>query len=189
MLDELKVLSESWCALRVITKLFSAVMGVVSSELGCGLPSYLLYADDLVLIAPIMEQIRIRVAEWRTSLMDKGLKVNAGKYKVMVGSSGGKMIVNSGKRPCGVRGKGVLANSFQCTVCKKWIHKRSSGVRGDLLQVADGFRYRRCDGTIQEADLAEDTMVNGETYGCVRSVCYLADTINGDGGVYLTVIA
>ena len=22
-------------------------------------------------------------------------------------------------------------------------------------------------------------MVNGETYGCVRSVCYLGDTING----------
>ena len=50
--------------------------------------------------------------------MDKGLKVNAGKSKVMVGSSGGKMIVNSGKRPCGVRGKGMLANAVQCTVCK-----------------------------------------------------------------------
>ena len=29
--------------------------------------------------------------------VNKGLKVNAGKSKVMVGSSGGKMIVNSGK--------------------------------------------------------------------------------------------
>ena len=29
--------------------------------------------------------------------IDKGLKVNAGKSKVMVGRSGGKMIVNSGK--------------------------------------------------------------------------------------------
>ena len=27
--------------------------------------------------------------------------MNAGKSKVMVGSSGGKMIVNSGKWPCG----------------------------------------------------------------------------------------
>ena len=41
----------------------------------------------------------------------KGLKVNAGKSKVMVGSSGGKMIVNSGEWPCGVCGKGVQANS------------------------------------------------------------------------------
>ena len=57
----------------------------------------------------------IIVAEWRASLHDKGLKVNAGKSKVMVGSSGGKMIVNSGN--CGVCGKGVQANSVQCTLC------------------------------------------------------------------------
>ena len=29
------------------------------------------------------------------------------------------MIVNSGKWPCGVFGKGVQTNSVQCTVCKK----------------------------------------------------------------------
>ena len=50
--------------------------------------------------------------------------MNAGKSKVMVGSSGGKMIVNSGKWPCGVYGE----RSARCTV--------------------------RCDGTIHEADLA-----------------------------------
>ena len=38
----------------------------------------------------------------------------AGKSK---GSSGGKMIVNSGKWPRGACGKGVQANSVQCTVC------------------------------------------------------------------------
>ena len=31
----------------------------------------------------------------------------------------------------------------------------------------------RYDGTIQEADLAEDLMVDGEMYGCVNSICYL----------------
>ena len=130
--------------------LFAAVMDVVSSEARSGLPSELLYADDLVIMAPTMEQLGRRVADWRASLLGKGLRVNAGKSKVMVGSSGGKMIVNSGKWPCGVCGKGVQANSVQCTVCKKWIHKRCSGVRGDLSRVADGFSCRRCDGTIQE---------------------------------------
>ena len=115
--------------------LFAAVMDGVSSEARSGLPSDFLYADDLVLMAPKMEQIGRRVAEWGASLLDKGLKVNAGKSKVMVGSSGGKMIVNSG----GVCGKGVQANSVQCTICKKWTHKRCSGVHGDLLQVADGL--------------------------------------------------
>ena len=68
------------------------------------------------------------------------------------------MIVNSGKWPCGVCGKGVQTNFVQCTACKKWIYKRCSGVHGDLSQVAYGFRCRRCDGTIQEVDLAEDLM-------------------------------
>ena len=36
--------------------------------------------------------------------------MNAGKSKVMVGSSGGKMNVNSGKWPCGFCGKEVQAN-------------------------------------------------------------------------------
>ena len=79
-------------------------------------------------------------------------------------SSGEKMIVNSGKWPGGDCGKGVQANYVQCTLCTKWIHKRCSGVRGDLSRVADGFRCRQCDGTIQEVDLAEDLMVDGETY-------------------------
>ena len=66
-----------------------------------------------------MEKLGKRVDEWRrASLLDKGLHVNAVKSKVMVGSSGGKMIVNSGKWPCGVCGKGVQANSVQCTVYK-----------------------------------------------------------------------
>ena len=84
---------------------FAAVMYVVSSEARSGLPSELLYADDLVIMAPTMEQLGRRWADWRASLLGKGLKINAGKSKVMVGSSGGKMIINSEKWPCGVCGK------------------------------------------------------------------------------------
>ena len=62
--------------------LFAALMNVVSSEARSGLTSELGYADDLVIMAT-MEQLDRRVAEWRASLLDKGLKVNAGKSKVM----------------------------------------------------------------------------------------------------------
>ena len=99
--------------------LFVVVMDVVSREVRSGLPSELLYANDLVLMAPTMEQLGRRVCDWKAILLDKGLKLNAGKSKVMVGSSGGKMIANFGKRRRGVCGKGVHANSLQCTVCKK----------------------------------------------------------------------
>ena len=77
--------------------LFSAVMDVVSSEARSDLASEFLYADDLVIMAPTMEQLGRRVAELRASLLDKELKVTGANSKVMVGSSGGKMIVNSGK--------------------------------------------------------------------------------------------
>ena len=70
-------------------------------------------------MAPTMEQLGRRMVEWRASLLDKGLKVNAGRSKVMVGSSVGKMIVNLGKWPCGVCGKRVQESSVQCTVCIK----------------------------------------------------------------------
>ena len=43
--------------------LFAVVMDVVSSEARSGLPSELLYADDLVLMAPTMDQLDRRVAE------------------------------------------------------------------------------------------------------------------------------
>ena len=48
-------------------------------------------------MTPTMEQLSRHVTDWRASILDKGLKVNAGNTKLMVGISGGKMIVNSGK--------------------------------------------------------------------------------------------
>ena len=159
----------------VLSPLLFAVMDVVSSEARSGL----LYAHDLVIMAPTIEQLSRRVADWRASLLDKGLKVNAGKSKVMVGSSGGKMIVNSGKWPCGVCGKGVQTNSVQSTVCRKWTHKRCSGVRAGLSRVADGFRCRRCDGTIQEVDLAKVLVMVGEIYGSIKSFYNRGETLDG----------
>ena len=126
----------------VLTPLFAAVMDVVSSEARSGLLSELLYADDLVIMAPTMEQLGRRVADWRASLLGKGLKVNAGKSKVMVGSSGGKMIVKLWKMVLWVSVGKEYRQTVQCTVCKKWIHKWCNGVCGDMLRVADGFRCR-----------------------------------------------
>ena len=54
-------------------------------------------------------------------------------------------------------------------------------MHGDLSRVGNGFRCRRYDGTIQEAALGEDLMEEGDTYGCVKSFCYLGDTLDGNG--------
>ena len=62
--------------------LFAAVMDVVYSEARSGLPSELLYADDIVHMTPTIKQLGRCVAEWRASLHDKGLKVNAENSEV-----------------------------------------------------------------------------------------------------------
>ena len=51
-----------------------------------------------------------------------------------------------------------------------------------MSRLADGFRYKGCDGTIQDADLAGGLVVDGETYECVKSFSYLGNTLDGDGG-------
>ena len=80
-------------------------------------------------------------------------------------------------------------NAVNCTIDKKWIHKQCSDVHGDLsLGVhvdVDGFRCKRCDGTIPEANIAENLVVDGETYWCVKSFCFVWDTVDGDGGAHL----
>ena len=65
--------------------------------MGVGIPSEFLYADDLVLMTPIMERLGRRVTEYRVILLHKGQNVNAGKAKVIVGISDGNIISNSGK--------------------------------------------------------------------------------------------
>ena len=50
-------------------------------------------------------------------------------------------------------------------------------MHSDLSRVANRFRCRRCDGTIQEAALGEDLMVEGETYGCVTSFLLSRETL------------
>ena len=67
-------------------------------------------------------------------------------------------------------GKEYRQTLFSEQYVKNGFTNGCSGERGDLSRVADGFRCRRCDGTIQEVDLAEDLMVDGETYECVKEL-------------------
>ena len=62
------------CSFELYIQIYKPIYGwiispllfvVVSSESRSGLPSELLYASDLVFMAPTMEQPGIRVADWR----------------------------------------------------------------------------------------------------------------------------
>ena len=63
--------------------LFVIVMEMISRELRGGLPLELLYADDLNLMAESEESLLDKMVKWKSGLDANGLKMNAGKTKVM----------------------------------------------------------------------------------------------------------
>ena len=59
----------------------------------------------------------------------KGLRVNAGKTKVMICGTGMDLLQSSGEYPCAVCRTGVGNNSIYCNGCKLWVHKKCSGLQ------------------------------------------------------------
>ena len=60
---------------------------------------------------------------------EKGLRVNAGKTKIMICGTGLDLLQSSGEFPCAVCRTGVGSNSILCKGCKHWVHKKCSGLK------------------------------------------------------------
>ena len=119
--------------------LFIIVLEALSREFREGLPMELLYADDLVLIA---ETIITREGEEMEGGMEKkGLRVNAGKTKIMWCRLSMRLRIL--EHPCSGCKKEVGDNLVFCVECLRWVHKRCSGISGKLKSNVD-FHCRRC---------------------------------------------
>src|SRR2546425_12945693 len=88
-------------------------------------------------------ELEKRLLEWIMRLKEKGLRVNISKTKVMNCKVGVGQVENSGKYSCEICRKEVAENSICCSFCKKWIHKRCSGVVGSLEKIGN-FMCRNC---------------------------------------------
>ena len=108
--------------------LFIIVLEALSREFRAGVPWEDLYADDLVIIADSLEECVRRLLIWKEA-MEKGLRVNAGKTKVMICGTGLDLLQSSGEYPCAVCRTGVGNNSIYCNGCKLWVHKKCSGLQ------------------------------------------------------------
>ena len=60
---------------------------------------------------------------------EKGLRVNAGKTKIMICGMGLDLLQSSGEFPCAICRTGVGSNSIFCKGCKHWVHKKCSGLK------------------------------------------------------------
>ena len=61
--------------------LFVIVMEAITRGSTKGLPWELLYADDLILVAESVEELRRKLHSWKVSLEEKGMRVNIKKRK------------------------------------------------------------------------------------------------------------
>ena len=80
---------------------------------------------------------------------EKGLRVNAGKTKIMICGMG-LDLQSLGEFPCAVCRIGVGSNSIFCKGCKHWVHKKCSGLK--LLTEDPDYRCTRCQGTARPLD-------------------------------------
>ena len=109
--------------------LFIIVLEALSREFPSGVPWEDLYADDLVIIAESLEECIRRLLTWKEAMERKGLRVNAGKTKIMICGTFQDLLQSSGEFPCTVCRTGVGSNSIFCNGCKHWVHKKCSGLK------------------------------------------------------------
>ena len=100
--------------------IFAFVVDVVTEHAREGLLNEIVYADDLVLMSEIIDDLRDKFQKWRSALEGKGLKVNVGKTKMMVSGTEAEIALSK-IDPCGLCGKRVGSNAVCCTQCMKWI--------------------------------------------------------------------
>ena len=160
--------------------LFIIVLEALSREFRSGVPWEDLYAN--VIIAESLEECVRRLFTWKEAMEKKGLRVNAGKTKIMICSTGLDLLQNSGEFPCAVCRTGVGSNSNFCNGCKHRVHKKCSGLK-HLTKDLD-YRCTRCRGTAHPLDgrPQKEVQVGPHKLEVVASFCYLGDMLSAAGG-------
>ena len=166
--------------------LFIIVLEALSREFRSGVPCEVLYADDLVIIAESLEECVRRLLTWKEAMEKKGLRVNAGKTKIIICGMGLDLLQSSGEFPCAVCHTGVGSNSIFFNGCKHWMHKKYSGLKH--LKNDPDYRCTLCQGTAHLLDgrPQKEVQVGPDTLEVVASFCYLGDMVSAAGGCELS---
>ena len=146
-------------------------------EFRVALPWELLYADDLVVIAEMEDDLIERLNEWKEKVENRGMRVNINKTKVMISGERQKQVEKAVRWPCGVCGRGVGSNSIQCTSCQKWVHKKCSGIKGSMVKVIKSFT---CKGWLNPVTSAGRTSASANLE-LADKFCYLGDMLSVEG--------
>ena len=82
-------------------------MEAISRKFKVGCPWELLYADDLVLMAETLENLKKKLANWKENIKAKGLLLNVNKTKLVRSKRNLSTKSDLVKGPCSICRKGV----------------------------------------------------------------------------------
>ena len=115
---------------------------------------------------------------------EKGLRVIAGKTKIMICCTGLDLLQSSGEFPCTVCGTGMGSNSIFCNGCKYWVHKKCSGFK--LLTKDLDYRCTQCQGIACPLEGRPQKEVRPDKLEVVASFCYLRGMLSAADGYELS---
>ena len=129
-----------------------------------------------------MEFVR-RLLTWKEATEKKGMRVNAGKTKIMICGTRLNLLQSSGEFPCAICHTGVGSNSIFCNGCKHWVHKKCSGLK--RLTKDPDYRCTQCQGTARLLDgrPQKEVQVGPDKLEVIASFCYLGDMLSAQVAV------
>ena len=113
------------------------------------------------------EECISKLETWNAVMESEGLHINMKKTKLLVSGDDQDVLQESDKYPCAVCCSSVCRNSFLCSQCMLWVHKRCSGITKQL--VADpNYICPRCKGEFRPID--GQTMTEVDVNGTMLDV-------------------
>ena len=162
--------------------LFITIMDYLTEEVRDGSILEMLYVDDIALAAETPEEVMRKYRMWKSALESKGLRVNVGKTKGMGDFPSVTRI--AAVYPCGVCGTRVGRNSIMCTLCRKWVHGRCTGIRGSLSPHESSFQCSTCQTPAASDPAPRNSFDELES---VSQFCYLGHTLHATGDCEIAI--
>ena len=158
--------------------LFIIVMEALPREFRVGCPWELFYADDLVLIAETLEDLKKKLTIWKDNIEAKGLRVIVNKTKLVCSKHNSSVKSDPVKWPCNICCKGAGINSIICQSCNHWVHKRYSKIKG-RLKADPSFKCDACTNNIMTISQDDpEVIIGNDKFEVVDSFHYLGDSIS-----------
>ena len=164
--------------------LFIIVIEALSREFTVGCPWKVLYADDLVLMAEILEDLKKKLTIWKDNIEAKGLRVNVNKTKLVCSKQNAPVKSDPVKWPCSICRIGVCINSIFCHSCNHWVHKRCSKIK-ERLKTDPSFKRDACTNNIMAISQDDpEVIIENDKFEVVDSFRYLGDSIGQSGSCF-----